>query len=305
MSQTHDASAAGAGVEAARHNPGVPGTPTASIVIPTLSAPDYLDVTLASVVPQAEAAAAEVIVVSDGPDPATAAVAERHRTRLISFEQRQGLNAARNAGIGAARGDLIVFIDQDVDAPAGWLDALIAGAHATPEREVFGGPIRARLEGGGPRACGRESPPITTLDCGPEDRDIPLVWGANMAIRRSAFERVGRFDEDLHGRGNEDDWELRYTAAGGRIRYLAAAGLDHRRSAADARLSVLARSAFGQGREARRHEVRIGRERSLRAELRILIGCAWHVVRRRCAYGIVMGARTAGALREALAEPRS
>jgi glycosyltransferase involved in cell wall biosynthesis len=282
----------------------VPGIPTASIVIPTLSAPGYLDVTLASVVPQAEAAGAEVIIVSDGPDPATAAVAKRHRAQLVSLDEHRGLNAARNAGIDAARSDLLVFIDQDIDAPVGWLDALLAGVRATPDREVFGGPIRARLEGGGPRACGREAAPITTLDHGPEDRDIPLAWGANMAIRRSAFEHVGRFDEGLHGRGNEDDWELRYTARGGRIRYLAGAGLDHRRTAADARLSVLARAAYGQGRESRRHDVRIGAARRLRTELRTLVGCAWHVVRRRCAYGIVMGARTAGSLREALAERR-
>jgi GT2 family glycosyltransferase len=274
-------------------------------VIPTLSAPDYLDVTLASVVPQAQAAGAEVIVVSDGPDPATATVAERHRARLITLNTHGGLNAARNAGIAASRSDLIVFIDQDVDAPSGWLESLLAGARATPEREVFGGPIRARLEGGGPRACGRESAPITTLDCGPEDSDVFLVWGANMAIRRSAFERIGQFDEDLHGRGNEDDWELRYTALGGRIRYLANAGLDHRRTAADARLSVLARAAYGQGREARRHQVRIGAAQGLLSELRTLAGCLWHVVRRRCAYGFVMGARTAGTVREALAERRS
>ena len=56
---------------------------------------------------------------------------------------------------------------------------------------MFGGPIRAALEGGGPRSCGRESPPITTLDLGGADRDVPLVWGANMALRRRAVERAG------------------------------------------------------------------------------------------------------------------
>ena len=77
------------------------------------------------------------------------------------------MNAARNAGVRAATGDLIVFIDDDVSVPPGWLDALLAGVAAAPDREVYGGPIRARLEGGGPRACGREPPPITTLDHGP------------------------------------------------------------------------------------------------------------------------------------------
>lgn len=278
--------------------------PTASIVIPTLAAPRYLEVTLTSVTPQSRAAGAEVIVVSDGRDAPTVEVAERHGASLVVLPEQRGLNAARNAGLDAARSDLIVFIDQDVDAPAGWLDAMLAGARDNPDREVFAGRIRARLEGG-PRGCGREPPPITTLDAGSEDRDVPLAWGANMAIRRSAFERLGRFDEGLHGRGNEDEWEYRYTAAGGRVRYLARAGLDHRREREDSKLTVLARAAYGQGREARRHDVRTGRTRPIRTELRILAGCAWHTVRRRCAYGIVMAARTAGSLREALAERRS
>jgi GT2 family glycosyltransferase len=268
-------------------------------VIPTYSAPGYLDVTLGSVMPQAETADAEVIVVSDGIDSATAVVTEGHGARLVQLHEHRGLNAARNAGIREAQSDVIVFIDQDIEAPPGWLDALIEGVRSTPDREVFGGPIWARLEGG-PRGCGREPAPITTLDRGLEDRDVPIVWGANMTIRRSAFERVGYFDESLHGRGNEDDWEDRYTANGGRIRYLAKAGLIHRRNAEDARLRVLVRAAYGQGREARRNDVRVGKARPVSTEIRVLIGCAWHTLRRRCAYGIVMGARSAGSLREAL-----
>lgn len=279
--------------------------PAASILIPTLGGPNYLEVTLRSVVPQAEAEHAEVIVVSDGPDAAIAEVSARHGTRLVVLEHQQGLNAARNAGIAAARGELIVLIDNDVDAPPGWLSALLDGAASAPEHDVFGGPIRARLEGGGPRACGREPAPITTLDFGSADRDIPLVWGANMAIRRRAFERVGPFDEEIHGRGDEQEWELRYVAAGGRIRYLARAGLDHRRTAADARLRALTRAAYGHGRAGRRHDERTGTAPSIRGESRILAGCAWHTVRRRCAYGIVMGARSAGRLREALLARRS
>lgn len=282
---------------------GVSDKPPASVLIPTIAAPDYLDVALSSVMPQAEMLGAEVIVVSDGPDQRTAQVAERHKAKLLTLPQRQGLNSARNAGILAARSDLIVFIDDDVDAPCDWLQAVIDGAGSHPEVEVFGGPIRARLEHG-LRGCGREDPPITTLDAGADDRDVPLVWGANMTIRRSALERVGEFDETLSGRGDEEEWQLRYTAAGGRIRYLARAGLDHRRAAPDARLAVLARAAYNQGREARRHDVRSGKARTVRSELRTLTGCAWHTIRRRCAYGIVMGARTAGSLHETLVERR-
>jgi GT2 family glycosyltransferase len=277
--------------------------PTASIVIPAYRAPQYLDVTLASITPQAAAAGAEVIVVSDGPDAANAEIATRHGAQLVTLATHAGLNTARNAGIDAALSDLLVFVDQDVDAPDGWLDAVIAGAAAYPDLEVFGGPIRARLETVLP-ACGRHPPPITTLDAGRADRDVPMVWGANMTMRRSAFTRVGMFDPALLGRGDEEEWLMRYTAAGGRIRYVAAAAIDHRRTAADSRLSVLAKAAYGQGREIRHHDRRSGKARSIVAELRTLAGCAWHTVRRRCAYGIVMGARSAGTLREALAERR-
>lgn len=272
--------------------------PTASILIPTLDGDDYLDVALHSIMGQARTAGAEVIVILDGPNDTTAPIVERHGARLVTLPVHAGLNSARNAGIEHAASELLVFVDQDVAAPTGWLDAVLAGVGAHPEREVFGGPIRARLESG-LRGCGREQPPITTLDRGPVDLDVPLVWGANMAMRRSAFDRLGVFDPGLLGRGDEEEWQYRYTAAGGRIRYLAAASIDHRRTAADSRLGALTRAAYAQGREVRRHDRRSGKARPLSQELRTLAGCAWHTVRRRCPYGIVMAARTAGTLREA------
>jgi GT2 family glycosyltransferase len=240
-------------------------------------------------------------VISDGADEGTVQLAARHGARIVSLTHRQGLNAARNAAVEAAASDLIVFVDDDVRALEGWLSALLEGVEAAPDHDVFGGPIHARLEGGGPRACGREAAPITTLDLGVEDRDVALVWGANMAIRRRAFDRAGRFDETLAGRGDEEEWEQRHAAAGGRTRYLAAAAVEHRRTPQDARVRVLARAAYGLGRTARRNDERKGGAPSIGGELRTLAGCAWHIVRRRCAVGIVMLAHTAGRLREAMA----
>jgi GT2 family glycosyltransferase len=282
-----------------------PDPASASIVIPSMGRPNYLEVTLASVSPQARSAGVEVVVVNDGDDPETSATATRHGARLVSLSNRQGVNRARNAGIKAAQSDLVLLLDDDVEVAPGWLEAMLAGIGANPDYEVFAGPIRARLEGGGPRACGREPPPITTCDFGSEDRDIPFVYGSNMAVRQTAFDRLGYFLEELSGRGDEEEWVLRYISAGGRIRYLGDAIVEHRRTAGDARLAVLTRTAYRHGRESRRHDVRVGKARPIRTELRILAGCAWHTVRRRCAYGIVMGARTAGSLREALTERRS
>ncbi len=282
----------------------MPGAPTATIVIPTHMRANYLDVTLGSVMPQAARAGAEVLVVSDGVDPATAAVTSRHQAELIVLDRSSGANAARNRGVARARSDLLVFIDDDVEAPPDWLERLLDGVRSAPAYEVYGGPITARLEGGGPRGCGREAPPITTLDLGREDRDAPIVWSANMAVRRAAFDRVGAFDEGVRGHGDEEEWERRYLAVGGRIRYVAGARLEHRRTAGDATLRALSRAAYRHGRAARRTDIRKRAAPPMRRELRILAGCAWHTVRRRCANGIVMAAESAGRIREALAEGR-
>jgi GT2 family glycosyltransferase len=286
-------------------NARVTGAPTASIVIPTHMRPHYLDVTLASVMPQAARAGVEVLVVSDGADPATASVARRHGADLITLGRAAGANAARNEGTRRARSDLLVFIDDDVEASPDWIDRLLAGVRAAPGYEVFGGPIAARLERGGPRACGRESPPITTLDLGSTDCDAPLVWSANMAVRRAAFERIGTLDESIRGHGDEEEWEQRYVAAGGRIRYVAHAHLTHRRTTPDATLRALARAAYHHGRASRRSDIRKRVAPKLQSELRILAGCAWHTIRRRCANGVVMAAHSAGRIREALGERHS
>lgn len=269
-------------------------------MIPTRGRPGYLDAALASLAPQARLAHAEVIVVTDGEQERSTGVARRHGARLVSLRAPVGANAARNAGVRAARGDLIVFVDDDIEAPPGWLAAILGAAMAAPGTDVFGGPIRAVLDGGGPRACGREPMPITTLDLGGLDRDVDLVWSANMAVRLRALDQVGPFDESLAGCGEEEDWLRRWRATGGRVRYLAAASVEHRRSAADARLRSLCASAYGRGRAARRYDTCKGTTATLEAELRTLAGCAWHAVRRKCAVGVVMWFHSAGRLRESL-----
>jgi GT2 family glycosyltransferase len=276
----------------------------ASIIVPTRERAGYLDVALASIAPQAAAAGAEVLVVDDGPSAGTEAAARRHGARYIPVRGSRGLNAARNAGVAAALGErLLVFVDDDVAVRPGWLAALLqAEAREPPEVGVLTGPIHARFEDHRLRSCGREQPPITTQELGPTDRDVEHAWGANMAIRRSALERVGAFDEspEIDGGGDEQEWQERLRATGARIRYVAAAALDHRRAGDDARLRSLAAAAYGRGRQARRFDAFNGRLPSLARELRVLAGCVAHAPRYRCANGIVMTAHSLGRLRTAL-----
>jgi GT2 family glycosyltransferase len=274
--------------------------PAASIVVPTLARPDYLDVTLASIAPQAAATGAELIVADDGATDGARRAAETHGAAYLAHPSPRGPNAARNSGIEAAASDLIVLVDDDVRAPGGWLAALLRGVEEHPSDEVFGGPIRPVLEGFSLRTCGREGPPITALDCGPRDREVEFVWSANMAIRRRALERVGPFEAALGIYGDEEEWQRRHRAAGGTIRYVAAAALEHRRAPRDATLPALARAARGRGANSRRYDERKGVAPSLAAELRTLAGCAAHGPLRRCAFGVPMTAAAWGRVTEAL-----
>jgi len=276
--------------------------PAASIIFPTRRRRAYLATALASVAGQAAEHGAEIVVVEDeAGDPETERLAGSHGARYVALGRPRGLNVARNEAIAAAGGELLCFLDDDVAAWPGWLAAMLAGAAANPGHEAFGGPIRARLEGTNLHACGREPAPVTTLDLGPDDRDAELVWGANLAVRRAALERVGMFDAARSGPGDEEEWERRLRAAGGRIRYVAAAGVDHRRTGADARIGGLARAAWHRGRHSRRFDASKGTAPGLAGELRTLAGCVWHTGRYRCGNGIVLTAQTGGRLREALA----
>jgi GT2 family glycosyltransferase len=275
----------------------------ASILIPTRRRPGYLAVALGSIVPQAVDHGAEVIVVEDGAaDPESERLTRAGGAVYLPLGRERGLNAARNAAIEHANADLLCFVDDDVEVWPGWLSALLDAAMRLSDHELFGGPIRARVEGWRLRVCGREPPPITTLDLGPGDRDAEVVWGANMALRRSALRRVGPFDPQIRGPGDEEEWERRLVAAGGRIRYVAGAGVDHRRAGPDARLLAMARAAYVRGRSGRRYDWRKGTAPGLGSELRLLAACAWHIPRHRCANGLLVLAQSAGRVHERLLE---
>ena len=278
-------------------------TPAVSVVVPTRDRAGYLEVALASLANQDTDASHEVVVVDDGSSDATAEVVRSAGARYERHADPRGLNAARNTGIAAASAPLIALVDDDVRAPRGWLSALVAGAERHDWADALGGPIRASLEGPAPRACGREEPPITTLDLGTEDREAEFVWGANMALRRTAVDRAGPFDEGIGGSGDEEEWLTRLRARGGRVAYVADAWLDHRRAGRDARLRALARAEYRRGRAARANDARKGASPALSHELRDLAGAAWHTARRRCPQGLVMGAHSAGRLVETMRRP--
>ena len=283
----------------------------ASVIVPTRARARYLGAALESLVSQdAGPDRYEVVVVDDGPDPETRAVTQRVaedtrvRVRYVEREGVPGLNSARNTGIAAAATEFVVFVDDDVEAPPGWLRALLAGRRRHPEALVLGGPIEVRLEGFRLPLCGREPPPITALDAGPADREVEVVWGANMGIDRRAFELAGTFDPGVPYGFDEDMWERRLRERGGHVMYVADAGLVHRRDAADSRLGPLMRAAYRRGRALRAYSEHRGQAPPAARELRWLAGCFLHTFRYRCGNGLLLTAHSTGRLAELLSRAR-
>ena len=277
----------------------------ASVIVPTRERAAYLRVALASLAAQdLDPGTFEVIVVDDGPTADTRAVTEQAAaaaTPTVRYVERAGvpgLNSARNTGVQASAAPFVVFVDDDIEAPPQWLRELLDGRRRHPDAQVLGGPIELRLEGSRLRMCGRENPPITTLDAGPDDREVEVVWGANMGADRRAFELAGLFDAGVPYGFDEDMWERRVREHGGTVMYVARAGLVHRRDSRDSRLRPLMRAAYARGRSLRRYIEHRGQAPSAARELRVLLGCIWHIFRRRCANGLLLTAHSAGRVRE-------
>lgn len=272
-----------------------------SVVVPTRDRAEMLRDCLSSLLRQDYSSESyQIIVVDDGSSDGTSSVLAELRTGYLGHDLRavrswgRGLNAARNNGIRAARGDLVIFVDDDVDAPPTWLKRFVEGASRHENAGCLGGPIRLRLEGKAPRFCGREPLGETELDLGSEEVSVRAVWGANMGIRRWAADLVGMFDESLPLYGDEEEWQHRIRTAGISITYLPDAWLWHRRTQRDLRLRNLARVHFRRGIGFVAIARATGQSVSIRTELAKIPRYLAHGVLRRCSWGFLASATQAG-----------
>lgn len=125
-----------------------------SVIIPTQRRPGGLAVAVRSVLAQTDVdlAALEIVVVdNDQVDSARQTVeglaAGAVCPVLYVHEPAAGVANARNAGLARASGPLIAFLDDDEEAPGGWLAALLA-AQVRYDADVVFGPVRARAPQG-------------------------------------------------------------------------------------------------------------------------------------------------------------
>lgn len=152
----------------------------------------------------------EVLVVDNAPsDSATAdAVARFARMRYV-MEPKVGLNFARNAALGNARGDLLAFLDDDVVIDREWLDGLATACRSAPDAGGFTGLVlpykldtdaRVAFEkrGGFGRGFERREWHATSFvyELHPVGAGL-LGAGCNMAFKTDLLRDLGGFDDAL------------------------------------------------------------------------------------------------------------
>ncbi len=125
--------------------------PRISIVVPTCRRPDALSVAVRSIFAQQGFTPGELELVVVDNDPAGSARAafdalhgEATLTCVYVHAPIPGVAQARNAGMAVARGDMVAFLDDDEEAPAHWLAALVSAQAEFGAAVVFG-PVRAVL----------------------------------------------------------------------------------------------------------------------------------------------------------------
>jgi glucosyl-dolichyl phosphate glucuronosyltransferase len=191
-----------------------------SVIICTFRNPDFLNRAICSLFNQTLVPDQyEIIVVDNNSQDQTPNVVQQLAVEAkpaihYIFEKRQGLSFARNTGIEAAHGDIVVFLDDDAEAEADWLSVLLEAYDSNPDIWAVGGKLLPiwHVAKRPDWLTDKLVAWLSLLDYGDESR--PLVWperilGANFSFRKRIFPIVGYFDTQLGRKGkallgNED-----------------------------------------------------------------------------------------------------
>lgn len=183
-----------------------------SVIIPTRNRAKYLQSTLDSIVKQKiNNDLCEVIVIDNGSTDNTSAIIESFKPLFNNFKhiysEIPGLHVGRHTGLKASSSELLVFVDDDIEAFPNWLNCIIDSFN-DPSVAMVGGKVLPLYE---------ETPPdficemwnrefkgghllgfLSILDFGNEIKEIDphFVFGCNFAIRKSVLLSSGGFHPD-------------------------------------------------------------------------------------------------------------
>jgi GT2 family glycosyltransferase/glycosyltransferase involved in cell wall biosynthesis/SAM-dependent methyltransferase len=179
-------------------------SPIVSVVIPTYGNWAYTRRCLESIEVNLPTTPFEVIVVDDAsPDDAADRVAQCPGVRLVRTPRNLGFVGACNLGAEHARGELLMFLNNDTEVRHGWLDTLVDTTETRSDVGLVGSKLvypDGRLQecggivwadGNGWNYGRNESPDEPQYQT---VRDVDYCSGAALLIRRELFEQIGGFD---------------------------------------------------------------------------------------------------------------
>jgi GT2 family glycosyltransferase len=198
-------------------------------------------------------AGCEVVVVDDASTDSTPELLAGYgkAIRVVEMPRNAGYAEACNEGARAARGELLVFLNNDTEPRAGWLDALLRHAEAHPGAAAIGAkllyPTGAVQHAG--VVIGQDGYPHNLYAGFPADhpavnrsRRLQAVTGACMLVRKDTFEALAGFDAGFHNSLEDVDLCLRIGKDGGEVDYCHEAVVTHMESASRGRQDRFERS---------------------------------------------------------------
>jgi GT2 family glycosyltransferase len=212
-----------------------------SIVIPVWNGASIIIECLASVFQNSGEKLFEVICVENASQDESASLIAQHypQVKLLRQPVNLGFAGGVNLGIDAAQGDVFVLLNQDCYVKPGWLDHLADAMQAHPQWAVAG--CTLYLADGSIAHAGAyivhpsaEGAHVFEI----EDRQphpVEYVTGAVFAIRRPAWEKIGRFDDGFYpAYYEESDFCYRARKLGFEIGYVPDAEVIHLLSSREA-----------------------------------------------------------------------
>ncbi len=169
----------------------------------------------------------ELIVVDNGStDDSLSVIGALPNIRLLALGKNAGPCAARNAGLAAAKGEFVFFLDSDAVLSKRALAPLVRAMQADLKVAVIG----CRIDNARTRKIDQWIYAEKPARHGPQSFDTYAFSAAGALARRSALLAVGGFDERLFIYNEEVDLSYRLLEAGYKIRYDSVAKVYHRPS---------------------------------------------------------------------------
>ncbi|MGD9755388.1 MAG: glycosyltransferase, partial [Acidimicrobiia bacterium] len=225
-------------------------TPSVSIVIPVFNRADMTERCLRRLARTVDPADVELIVVDNGSTDGSAELVERLWPGAVVLRnpENRGFAKGCNQGVRAARAERVVLLNNDTEPCDGWLEALLGRLDeadvglVAPKLLFPDGTIQHagmslvedRKHGLALNAIHDHYRAPASTAAADRGRDLRLVTGAVLALRRATFDAVGGFDEGYWNGCEDVDLCLALAAAGYRVVYEPSAVLVHHESASGA-----------------------------------------------------------------------